>query len=421
MKIAVVSFRCVRLCLSFEKHGERIPYLFPSARTHDNNIIMLSSATSAVAAASHSLPSKCVPALRHQYRSARPLTSSTRRIIRTIVTSSISPSPDVFIERPEVIVLSESSLYRAGNSWDDYSSTYFPRTGLHYASVDVFHSSRLDNSDHDHARSSPPPSLDELERTMAEDLSRLISDKDVDDDLTWDDSSSSSSNSAHVLLIARGPIQCLVAQYFLESSPLAGLVLVDPLLLPEDGRGPFSGTKKEGGAMSMSMGSASRWTSSIMDLISMLEGEAANPPPPRASSDGGAMTANDPPLIFRVVHDDGAVVPGARRRSSTREGEIALLRSLLTMSATAERSRPLRLEPGSVPLLVMYSGGDHDHVDMYRICAERTAAFHTCGGSGDQYDQVPVVMVPTKESERGKDDMHASMRLIYEWYDEVVA
>ena len=55
------------------------------------------------------------------------------------------------------------------------------------------------------------PSLDALERTMTEDLSRLGNDA-VDDIFLGDESSS----SAHVVMIARGPVQCLVAQYFLE-------------------------------------------------------------------------------------------------------------------------------------------------------------------------------------------------------------
>jgi hypothetical protein len=46
---------------------------------------------------------------------------------------------------------------------------------------------------------------------MTENLSRLGSNA-VDDIFLGDESSS----SAHVVMIARGPVQCLVAQYFLE-------------------------------------------------------------------------------------------------------------------------------------------------------------------------------------------------------------
>jgi hypothetical protein len=36
----------------------------------------------------------------------------------------------------------------------------------------------------------------------------------------------------NIVLITRGPIVSLVAQYYLESLPLAGLVMVDPILYP---------------------------------------------------------------------------------------------------------------------------------------------------------------------------------------------
>jgi hypothetical protein len=73
-------------------------------------------------------------------------------------------------------------------------------------------------------------------------------------------------------------------------------------------------------------------------------------------------------------------------------------------------------------MLVLYTG-NHAHDDNYRMYAERTAAFHTYmgGGSGaaDHFDQMPVLKIPTKRDK--KDDLRTTMRLIYEWYDEVVA
>jgi hypothetical protein len=153
----------------------------------------------------------------HRHPSPSP-TSSTRCRRRTIVTSSTSPSPDVFIERPEVVVLCESSFYHYGNnSWHDHSMSYFPKCGLQYASIDVFRSTTTSRRPRDSdAAPHPHPTLDDLERTMAEDLSRLIVIDDVydEDDVIGD--ATTTSDSAHVVLIARGPIQCLVAQYFLE-------------------------------------------------------------------------------------------------------------------------------------------------------------------------------------------------------------
>ena len=56
---------------------------------------------------------------------------------RTVVMSSTPPSPKVFIERPEVNVLAESSLYgKAGNgdggsnSWEGHCRPFFPKSGL---------------------------------------------------------------------------------------------------------------------------------------------------------------------------------------------------------------------------------------------------------------------------------------------------
>ena len=115
-------------------------------------------------------------------------------------------------------MLSESSFYRDGNhSWNDPSMSYFPRCGLQYANIDVFRSATSGRHRHSGNAPHPHPTLDDLERTMAEDLSRLIVIDDVyDDEEIIGDAATTTSDSAHVLLIARGPIQCLVAQYFLE-------------------------------------------------------------------------------------------------------------------------------------------------------------------------------------------------------------
>ena len=165
---------------------------------------------------------------------------------------------------------------------------------------------------------------------------------------------------------------------------------------------------------------SSRWRTSLTNLISMMEGGEKAPPPLLGAS------GIDPLLLFPV--DDGTSF-ATTQQSSTVGGEIALLRSLLAREEGGG-ARPLRLEPGSVPILVIYSGMDHAHADRYRICAEHTAAFHTCGGRGDHFVQVPVLMVPrgwaAAEAAGGggnddKDDVRESMRLIDEWYDEVVA
>ena len=59
--------------------------------------------------------------------------------------------------------------------------------------------------------------LKALERNLARDLSHLGEVADVGDvGLHVPGHATPTTSSAHVVLIARGPIQCLVAQYFLE-------------------------------------------------------------------------------------------------------------------------------------------------------------------------------------------------------------
>ena len=73
-------------------------------------------------------------------------------------------------------------------------------------------------------------------------------------------------------------------------------------------------------------------------------------------------------------------------------------------------------------MLVLYTR-HHAHDDNSRMYAKQTAAFHTFmgGGSGAAdhfFDQVPVLKIPTKEDEQ--DGLCSAMRLIYDWYEEVV-
>jgi len=122
--------------------------------------------------------------------------SVSRHWQRRIVTSSFPPSNDTF-ERPETIALCESSLYNKHVSWKEYASTFFPLNGLHFSSIDIMRSSSLQQSTYDDS-SSPTSIIQSLENNLHTDLSNT------------------STSSAHVVLIAKGPIQCLIAQYFLE-------------------------------------------------------------------------------------------------------------------------------------------------------------------------------------------------------------
>ena len=172
-----------------------------------------------------------------------PSPSCHRTHHRCIVTSSTPPPVDVFIERPEMIVLAESSLYSMHSSWRDAFTSFFPAAGLHLTSIDISKPS---------PNSSPnePISLASLDKTLSKDLSHLGTMANVGDDLLISECSTPSTTSAHTVLIARGPIRSLA---------LAGLVLVDPLILPEDGR-----VKKKSSNV--------RLSSSLDDMVSTLEG-----------------------------------------------------------------------------------------------------------------------------------------------------
>ena len=120
---------------------------------------------------------------------------------RSIVTSSFPPPNEPF-ERPETIVLCESSLYNKNLSWKEYASSFFPMNGLHFSSIDIMISSSLQQS-YDES-TSPTSIIQSLEHNLHTDISNP------------GDEIATSTSSAHVVLIAKGPIQCLIAQYFLE-------------------------------------------------------------------------------------------------------------------------------------------------------------------------------------------------------------
>lgn len=304
------------------------------------------------------------------------------------------------------MVLAESSLY--DNSWKEFSETFYPSMGLHFASIDIMKPSHSSSSGLHTDSNAAAASLKSLEQTLDKDLSHLGDVADIGyDDLFIPGHAPPTTASAHAVLIARGPLQCLVAQYFLESLPLAGLVLVDPLLLPEDGR---AGTKE----MKLEE-SEKRWKTSLSDLISMLENKAPSMYDNVAPSSSDEN--NPPPLL---VPSGTTIQPSDKTRLESSLAELSLLHSLAN-DKKHKNARSLELEPKPIPILILFDG-DHTYSDYYRICAERTAAFHTCGGKGDYFDQVSVVKVQKKMGGEGPvDDLDRLSRSIYEWYDEVVA
>lgn len=355
---------------------------------------------------------------------------------RRIVTSSIAP-PITATERPETIVLAESKLY--ASSWQGSFASSFPERGLHFSSVDITKPSPSIKFSKDDNNYGDCLTLSALESNLRNDLTNIHGNESSQP--------STSSSSAHALLVARGPIPCLISQYFLESLPLAGLVLIDPLLLPEDGRRINKKNTNNHTIINNAYGKGSeRWDTSLTDLIDVLEGRppAMMNSSPVLSKGQGTTTANKTPIVItkdRLHNPEINLLHSFARRTEN---------STTTTTAADEGPRPLRLEPGSIPILVLYS--KHSlYSDYYRICAERTAAFHTaCGGSGgDYFDQVSVLGIPKKTNELnildndgnvtpnvdGVDDVHFKLDgcnegteddvdwvvdRIYEWYDEVV-
>mmetsp|Transcript_29946 Transcript_29946/g.64146 ORF Transcript_29946/g.64146 Transcript_29946/m.64146 type:complete len:406 (+) Transcript_29946:62-1279(+) len=356
---------------------------------------------------------------------------------RRIVTSSIAP-PITATERPETIVIAESKLY--ASSWHDSFASSFPERGLHFSSVDITKPLPSMNVSNKRNNCGDCLTLSALESNLGKDLSNLHGSEGLQ--------SSTTSSSAHALLVARGPIPCLISQYFLESLPLAGLVLIDPLLLPEDGRRIHNKYKNNDTDANNTHGKGSeRWYNSLKDIIDLLEGR----PPAKMNSSPVTLKGQETTTANNT--------PNEITKDSLQNPEVNLLHSLVrqienpatTTTATAEEPRPLRLEPGSIPILIFYS--NHTlYSDYYRICAERTAAFHTaCGGSGgDYFDQVSVLGIPKKTKAMDllnnegaaipnicsaddfrykldgcdddvEDDLDWVVDRIYEWYDEVVA
>ena len=260
-----------------------------------------------------------------------------KQIIRGLVTSSAPPPlEDALIERPETIVLIESALYK--QQWKDPFTNFFPRQGLHFASIDLSSSNDVDLT------------IESMESVLSTDISSI-------------------SEPAYTILIARGPIQSLVAQYYLESLPLAGLVLADPLILPENGRDGDNDT------------SSRRWNESTASLIRMLD-----------DTEQTVSNAENQHVLFDNLNS----------KSVTRERNF--------MQDLSKRAhRPLYLEQSSVPILVMYSG-HHDYEYNHKFCAENTAEFHGLS---------KVLRIEKDES--GEHNLMFVLSEIHDWYEECVA
>ena len=138
-----------------------------------------------------------------------------------------------------------------------------------------------------------------------------------------------------VVVVARGAIPSLVAQYYVESIALSALVLVDPFLLPR--RVLEEATKEENEVAGATLQESAAW---VLDNLES---------PDRCG-----------------------------------KAELQLLEEL----TRGAYDRPLRLEPGSVQTHVMYTGGGHTCEAHHRKVAELVAGRHADDSGGSYRGRV---------------------------------
>ena len=171
------------------------------------------------------------------------------------------------------------------------------------------------------------------------------------------------STHADVVLVARGPLPCLVAQFYLESLPLSGLILIDPLIVPRrDGTGDDERSLQSSAQIFMEIASKA----DCFDL-----------------------------------HNE----------TSCKNGEEANF--LDKMQRNSEFDRPLKLEAGVIPVKVLYTGGAIGHeTKEFRRCAEQTASCHTPEDGTGLLGDVAVEQLET--------DNDTALEKIYSFHDEII-
>lgn len=229
-------------------------------------------------------------------------------------------------------------MYR--DAWAKSFASTLPNRGIHFLSVDVF--SQLS------ASSTVSESFALIHNELAADL----------------------SPHAEVTFVGRGPLPCLVAQYYLESLPLSGLILVDPLIVPR--RVSESNTGDAGSSDEISLQTTAK-------LLMMTTSQANC-------------------FDFETCDDHS-------------HREIMMLDK---MQQHNDYDRPLKLEAGVVPVKVLYSGGDIAHEGEFRRCAELTASYHTPNDFDDNYVWGEVAV---EKIERGVD---SALETIYSFHDEII-
>jgi hypothetical protein len=209
------------------------------------------------------------------------------------IVSSIEPAYDGneptlasgYYERPGTVLYAESSFYsKTGNSWVEYFKKEFPRRGIHFVNVSMFDAMYLSEGE-DWKFENPYTYLKWEEEQLAKDISTFPA----------------------PVLITRGGLLSLVAQFYLESYALSGLVMLDPYVLPEvaSSSAPYCST-----------------SSSCSKLIQSMEVEERN---------------SQQPILLQET-----------------DRELNLLKLLSIPGSSSKDIRLLKLEPSSVPMLLIY-------------------------------------------------------------------
>eukprot|EP00544_Gedaniella_sp_CCMP2646_P004531 CAMPEP_0202495930 /NCGR_PEP_ID=MMETSP1361-20130828/18321_1 /ASSEMBLY_ACC=CAM_ASM_000849 /TAXON_ID=210615 /ORGANISM="Staurosira complex sp., Strain CCMP2646" /LENGTH=237 /DNA_ID=CAMNT_0049127117 /DNA_START=41 /DNA_END=751 /DNA_ORIENTATION=+ len=226
-----------------------------------------------------------------------PLQFASKRLMlgmrmRLVMTESVEPlATSTVRERPCEVVLAQDVIY--DSCWQQSFSRILPHErGLHYCGISVDCKNLQGGLD-----------------VLKEDLLEL----------------------PNPVLVARGPLMSLIAQYYLESLPLAGLVLVDPILIHH------------------------------VDVLKEL-------------------------------------------KTRLRGDRTGIQREFVNELLTATRPRPLKLEPGAVPILVLQSIQD----DIFRQASHDVA--HRHWDPDGAFGEIPVHDLMSTEC-----DATVAIDLLTEW------
>jgi len=275
---------------------------------------------------------------------------------RSIITHSNETFPNLLkensFERPGSILLVESTIHPKdhSSSWSDTFGQEFPQNGISFHVSNLFSKNDTAVSSSTEISNDPPQFFYQCESALVQDMEELC--------------------DPNIIVITRGPIPSLIAQYFLESRSMAGLVMMDPFLVP------FSKDDLQSSAQIYSK--------------------------------------------YLQQHGSSFEVHGGTNYNT----EYQMIQSILPPNLGGmENPRILRLEPGSVPMFILYSNQHHfpeniQHNQEQSFStqkhAEMTSKYHS--GSDEKEGPFHVPVTYLDENQR-KDDNQIAQE-IYNWIDK---